>query len=132
MLSFWLWSEQHTYEKIWVVIITYNNTQYINNTCTNSADSAAIGESYLIRYIYLRARSQDAGTRKKIQGKWLTHLVWLRWDDDWLHKVRTRTLAGNKCHLGIPSPTRIGRGRQHSSPFYAKRLPLCFNMIYEY
>ena len=40
---------------------------YINNACTNSADSAAIGESYHIRYIYLRARSQTQVQEVKIQ-----------------------------------------------------------------
>ena len=42
----------------------------INNASTDSADIAAIGESYHIRYIYPRTRSQYAGTSKEfIQEK---------------------------------------------------------------
>ena len=67
----------------------------INNACTNSADSAAIGKSYYNIYIYPGAKHRYK--YGKYTREVLTRLVWS---------------AHGLCHLCIPSSTRIVQGRQ--------------------
>ena len=67
----------------------------LNNACTNSADSAPTGESYHIRYIYLRARSQDAGTRK----------------ENTRNEDNTSGLADDEMMTAGPGPRALKRGK---------------------